>query len=68
MQKIQTPKSRKKTKSPVCETCKFMVAEGDHQFCHRYPPTALMKVDGAPYFTLPYVKIDWWCGEWRAKA
>jgi hypothetical protein len=63
--KIQTPKSRKNTKSPACSTCKFMVADGDNGFCRRYPPS--LKVDGISSGYVP-VRADWICGEWKART
>jgi hypothetical protein len=64
MHKIQTPKSRKKTKSPACESCKFLLTSGESGVCCRYPP-ALINAMQSGY---PPVNLTLWCGEWKAKA
>ena len=62
---MQADKSRRKPKSPSCSTCKHMVAEGESGFCRRYPPS--LKIDGMSSGYAP-VKLEWICGEWKAKA
>jgi hypothetical protein len=69
--KIQTPKSRPKhkpTTPQTCAGCKFIwsvTEDPPNGFCRRNPPT--LKVDGNSSAHIP-VRLDWWCGEYRAAA
>lgn len=65
MSREQLPKPRTKTKSPVCETCKYLVpADETGGYCYRHPPAAINSAQSA----YPPVKLLFWCGEWKAKA
>lgn len=54
-----------------CATCKYRKqyeepteADVDNE-CRRYPPQAYGDMDGA-YSTFPGVRLEEWCGEWKA--
>ena len=60
--------------TPACGGCRFAEVnitdddDGDAEpvlECHRFPPTALIDADGAPWATFVQVDAGWWCAEFR---
>lgn len=62
-----------------CEGCRYWLGPAEHRAtdegvvvgnsgrCRRYPPT-LVSHDGAVGYSLPVVRDDDWCGEWRGDS